>query len=169
MGLVLGELAAEVLARLQRNAWRLATAESCTGGLVGHLLTEVPGSSASYIGGVIAYDNAVKRGVLGVSAQTLQVVGAVSEACAVEMAAGARQLFGAEVAVSTTGIAGPGGGTAEKPVGLVYVAVAAPTGNRCERYIFDGNRSDNKNQAARRGLELILELLGTPNTQARNI
>lgn len=163
MGRVLGELAAEVLAALQVTRWRLATAESCTGGLVGHLLTEVPGSSTSYVGGVIAYHNAVKHLVLGVSAQTLEAAGAVSEACAVEMAAGARRLLGAEVAVSTTGIAGPGGGTMEKPVGLVYVAVVAPTGSRCERYIFDGNRSDNKNQAARRGLELILELLGTPN------
>ncbi len=161
---VLSDLAAQVLAGLRVNTWRLATAESCTGGLVGHLLTEIPGSSESYLGGVVAYDNAVKRDVLGVSDQTLLAAGAVSDVCAVEMAAGARRLLGAEVAVSTTGIAGPGGGTIEKPVGLVYIAVVAPTGSRCERYIFDGNRSDNKNQAARRGLELILELLGTPNT-----
>src|ERR687886_1488095 len=121
--------------RLRRAGGGVATAESCSGGLVGHWLTEIAGSSDYYQGGVIAYDNAVKRDLLGVNPATLQTVGAVSEACARGMAEGVRRLLGTEVAVSTTGIAGPGGGSPEKPVGLVYIAVATPRGTRCERYV----------------------------------
>jgi PncC family amidohydrolase len=150
------ELARTVGERLRRAGWHVATAESCTGGLVGHLLTEIAGSSEYYQGGVVSYDNAVKRDLLGVNPATLQSAGAVSEACAREMAAGARRLLGTEVAVSTTGIAGPGGGSPEKPVGLVYVAVATPRGTRCERYVFGTDRSANKEQAARAALELLL-------------
>lgn len=158
----LNDISAKVVAQLQILGWRLASAESCTGGLVGHLLTEVPGSSASYYGGVIAYDNEVKRAVLGVSPETLNTVGAVSEACAMQMAAGVKKLFGAEIAIATTGIAGPGGGTAAKPVGLVYIAVVTPTRTSCERHVFDGDRSGNKLLASRRALELILEMTGIP-------
>ncbi len=144
---------------LRRVGWRVATAESCSGGLVGHLLTEVAGSSGYYQGGVIAYDNAVKRALLGVSPATLERAGAVSEACAREMAEGARRLLGTEVAIATTGIAGPGGGSPDKPVGLVYIAVAAPGGTRCERHLFGGDRSTIKGATARHALELLLNTI----------
>lgn len=153
------ELATVAGERLRREGLRLATAESCSGGLVGHLLTEVAGSSAYYQGGIIAYDNAVKRALLGVSPETLESAGAVSDACAREMAAGARHLLGTQVAVATTGIAGPGGGSAEKPVGLVYIAVAAPGGTCCERHLFAGDRSTIKQATARRALELLLDAI----------
>jgi PncC family amidohydrolase len=153
------ELARTAGERLRRAGWHVATAESCSGGLVGHLLTEIAGSSAYYQGGVIAYDNAVKRDLLGVNPATLERAGAVSEACAREMAEGARRVVGTEVAVSTTGIAGPGGGSPEKPVGLVYVAVATPGGTWCERYLFEKDRTANKEQAARAALELLLAAL----------
>ena len=153
------ELARTAGERLRHAGWHVATAESCTGGLVGHWLTEIAGSSEYYQGSVIAYDNAVKRDLLGVNPATLQSAGAVSEACAREMAEGARRLLGTEVAVSTTGVAGPGGGSPEKPVGLVYVAVATPRDTRCERYIFGTDRSANKEQAARAALELLLAAL----------
>jgi PncC family amidohydrolase len=139
--------------------WHLASAESCTGGLIGHALTEVPGSSAYYQGGVIAYDNAVKEHVVGVDSHTLETVGAVSEPCAREMVTGVRGLLQTEVGIATTGIAGPGGGTPSKPVGLVYIAVAMPDAMQCERHVFPGDRSAIKLATARRGLELVIAML----------
>jgi PncC family amidohydrolase len=152
-------LAHAVGERLRARNWRFATAESCTGGLIGHLITEIPGSSDYYQGGVVAYDNAVKRGLLGVSSETLRRFGAVSEACAGEMAVGVRGLLGTEVGLATTGIAGPGGGSADKPVGLVYLGVIAPAGQQVERHVFKGDRSAVKEQTARRALELLLTFL----------
>lgn len=153
------ELAREVGVALQQRSWRLSTAESCTGGMIGHVLTEIPGSSAYYQGGVIAYDNAVKQGVLGVSADTLMTDGAVSRASALQMAAGVRRILGTDVAIATTGIAGPGGGTAEKPVGLVYIAIETPDGAWCERRVFGADRSLNKQQTVVDALGLVLDLL----------
>jgi PncC family amidohydrolase len=137
----------------------VATAESCTGGLIGNLLTDVSGSSDYYLGGVIAYSNQVKRVVLGVQAQTLEAHGAVSRETAVEMAHGARRLLEADYALSTTGIAGPTGSTPGKPVGLVYVALAGPGLERCERHVWDGDRLDNKMLSARRALQMLIEHL----------
>lgn len=153
------ELARAVGDALRRKGWRIATAESCTGGLVGHLLTEIPGSSAYFPGGVIAYDNAVKRDLLQVRSETLASAGAVSETCAREMAAGAARLFATEAAIATTGIAGPGGGTAEKPVGLVYIAVYTPDGAACERHLFGNDRAENKILTAQSGLQMLLAAL----------
>ena len=153
------ELARRVGERLQAQGWMLATAESCTGGLIGHLVTEIAGSSAYYAGGVVAYSNTVKQRVLGVPEQTLIDHGAVSEPTAEAMARGVGALLGAAVAVATTGIAGPGGGTATKPVGLVYIAVATPGAVRVERHVFPGDRSSVKRQTAAAALELLLNVL----------
>ena len=112
-----------VVSALIEKGLTLASAESCTGGLIGKRITEVPGCSSAYLGGVIAYDNSVKIKMLGVSEDTLLKYGAVSEETALEMCRGAAQALGANIGVSTTGIAGPGGGSDEKPVGLVYIGV----------------------------------------------
>jgi PncC family amidohydrolase len=137
----------------------LVTAESCTGGLLAHRITNVPGSSAYYVGGVVAYADRVKEESLGVRRETLLVYGAVGEETAREMASGARQRMGADVAVSITGIAGPTGGTPEKPVGLVYVALSAPHVEICRRHIWQGDRLANKRQSADAALQLLLDYL----------
>jgi PncC family amidohydrolase len=137
----------------------LATAESCTGGLIGHRLTNVPGSSAYFLGGIIAYANEVKERVLGVSQQTLETHGAVSAETALEMARGARRLLNTAVAISVTGIAGPSGGTLDKPVGLVYIALAAPDLERAERFVWNQDREGNNWESSEAALRLVLEYL----------
>jgi len=137
----------------------LATAESCTGGLLAHRITNAPGSSAYYRGGIVAYADEVKEEFLAVRHETLLVHGAVSEETAQEMARGARQRLGADVAVSITGIAGPTGGTPEKPVGLVYVALSAPGVDLCQSHIWQGDRLANKCQSAEAALQLLLVYL----------
>ena len=122
-GIDIGDLQTALVRRLQEKGLKVATAESCTGGYISKRITEVDGASAVFDCGVCSYANEIKEKVLGVSHETLLAHGAVSEQCAKEMAAGIRRLSGADIGISTTGIAGPGGGTAEKPVGLVYVAV----------------------------------------------
>ncbi len=146
-------------ALLRRSGKTVATAESCTGGLVGSLLTDVSGSSDYYRGGVIAYANAVKQELLGVEAQTLAAVGAVSEQTALQMARCARQLLHTDYALATTGIAGPTGGTATKPVGLVYLALVGPGVERCEQHIWDRDRTGNKMLSAQRALQMLVEHL----------
>lgn len=138
----------------------ICTAESCTGGLVLHRLTNVPGSSAWVMGGVVAYDNRIKQSLLQVSEATLLAHGAVSEQSALEMARGARQLLNTDLAVSITGIAGPGGGTAEKPVGLTWMALAGPDGLLLsEQRIHQGGRLDIKDASAGAALSLVLNSL----------
>lgn len=132
--------AATLLARLGARGLTIATAESCTGGLVAAALTAVPGSSAVVLGGFVTYSNGLKAALLGVPEALLAAEGAVSEACARAMAEGARARTGAGVAVSCTGIAGPGGGSAAKPVGLVHLAAAGPGGTRAVRRVFPGDR-----------------------------
>lgn len=136
---------------------RVATAESCTGGLVGHTCTELPGSSAWFRGGVIAYANEIKARMLGVPEATLAAHGAVSAQTAVAMAEGARRLLGTELAVSVTGIAGPGGATDTKPVGLTYVAVADAAGHDVRRFVWPFDRAGNKRASAAAALELLLD------------
>ena len=140
---------------LKASGITCATAESCTGGMVGAAITAVPGSSEVYLGGVVSYANSVKEGVLGVSGRTLETVGAVSEECAVEMAEGVRKLTSADIAVSITGIAGPGGGSEEKPVGLVWFARATADGTISDKAIFPGSRSEVREAAMRHALGLI--------------
>ena len=137
----------------------LSTAESCTGGLIGDAITDIPGSSDYYRGGVIAYANEAKQNVLGVRPGTLAVLGAVSEETALQMARGARGLFGTDYALSVTGIAGPGGGTRQKPVGLVYIALVGPNVERAERHVWEGDRRANKRASARRALQMLIEHL----------
>lgn len=132
-----------------------ATAESCTGGGVGAAITAVPGSSAVFLGGVISYANAVKQGVLGVSSTTLETVGAVSSETAAQMADGARRLLKADLAVSVTGIAGPDGGSAAKPVGLVWFGLATKDGVRTEKAIFAGDRAAVRAQAVTHALGML--------------
>ncbi|WP_411876560.1 competence/damage-inducible protein A [Vulcanococcus limneticus] len=133
-------LAAVVLQRLRERGETLAVAESCTGGGIGAALAAVPGASDVFLGGVIAYANAVKQELLGVPAGLLAAHGAVSDPVALAMAEGARRATGATWAIAVTGIAGPGGGSAEKPVGLVHIAVAGPTGSSSEGVRFGGSR-----------------------------
>jgi PncC family amidohydrolase len=142
---------------LLERSLTLATAESCTGGLIGYSLTEIPGSSEYYLGGVISYSNAAKIEQLGVPAKTIDQHGAVSAQTAVAMAEGARRRFGADYGISVTGVAGPGGGSDEKPVGLVYVAVADAGGDEVRRHQRHGERHDNRLESARVCLELLLE------------
>ncbi len=147
---------AETLVRLyEASGIKCATAESCTGGMVGSMITRVSGSSAVYLGGVVSYSNSVKEGVLKVSKTTLERYGAVSEECAVEMAKGVKALTGADVAVSVTGIAGPNGGSADKPVGLVCFAVSTCRGTRSEKVIFAGDREAVRNQASIHALGML--------------
>lgn len=148
------------LARLlsEQNA-TLSTAESCTGGLIGHLLTNVSGSSHWYQGGVVSYSNELKMQVLGVKAATLERVGAVSESVAEQMATGARQAFNTTYAISVTGIAGPGGATVDKPVGLTYIGVATPESVMVRRYVWQGSREGNKQSSANAALELLHAVL----------
>jgi nicotinamide-nucleotide amidase len=145
------------------TALKLATAESCTGGGVAARITSVAGASEYFLGGIVAYANDAKVKLLGVSPDTLATQGAVSAACAREMAEGARRALGSDLAVSTTGIAGPGGATARKPVGLVYIALADPNGVQAEEFYFPGGRAvitDAATEAALlmlvRGIERVM-------------
>ena len=148
-------VAEKLVALLTARGLSCATAESCTGGGVGAAITSVPGASAAYLGGVVSYDNAVKRGLLGVSPATLETVGAVSAETAAQMADGVRRLLKADLAVSVTGIAGPDGGSAEKPVGLVWFGLATAGGVRTERAIFAGDRAAVRAAAVTHALGLL--------------
>jgi PncC family amidohydrolase len=138
----------------------VATAESCTGGLVAHAITEIAGSSSYFRGGFVTYADDVKRDQLGVAQELLAAHGAVSAQVARAMAAGARARLGADLAVAVTGIAGPGGGSAEKPVGLTYVGVADDAGVDVRRHQWTGDRTANKRDSALAALDLLLERLG---------
>ena len=148
-------LCCDVLRALQGKT--LVTAESCTGGMIGAALTAVPGSSAVYKGGVISYTNAVKQRVLGVDAKVLERCGAVCAAVAEEMASGARNSLCADVAVSVTGLAGPGGDEYGNPVGTVYIGYADEARCLSKHFLFSGDREQVRLQATREALQMILE------------
>ncbi len=137
----------------------LAVAESCTGGNISHLITLTPGSSAWYTGGITAYSNEVKTSLLGVNAETLSQHGAVSQETATEMARGIRKLLNTTYALATTGIAGPDGGTPEKPVGTVWISVAGPTKFFCEKYVFGNDRERNIIRASQTALQLLRKFI----------
>jgi len=155
------ELAMQVGALLREKQQQLATAESCTGGLISHWITEVSGSSAYFMGGIASYSNEAKMQLLGVQEQTLINNGAVSEPTAREMVLGAQKRFSVDYALSVTGIAGPGGGTDEKPVGLTYIGLATPHDVKVHQFIWKGNRSQNKQSSASAALQLLLDYLKT--------
>ncbi|WP_425802315.1 competence/damage-inducible protein A [Desulfitobacterium sp. Sab5] len=137
----------------------IATAESCTGGLLGASLSQEPGSSETYLGGVVSYSNSLKEGFLGVKSQTLQTYGAVSPETAREMAAGVKERSGADLAVGITGIAGPGGGSNEKPVGLVYIGLATPEGVQANKFQFQGQRESVRQLSVMAALDLVRQYL----------
>jgi len=152
------DLAAVVLEKCRVSGLNLAVAESCTGGMLGERLTGIPGSSDVFLGGVIAYHNDVKRNMLGVRGEDIERYGAVSEQVALQMASGVRDKLGADVGVSVTGIAGPGGGTPEKPVGLVWIAVHASE-VKARRFHVGGDRGEIRQRAAQAALEMVRRAL----------
>jgi len=152
-------LAEIVLELLERNSATLALAESCTGGLIGKMLTDIPGSSRFFWGGVISYSNDAKTRVLGVKSGTLQEYGAVSPETAGEMARGIRNVSGCHYGLSITGIAGPDGGSVKKPVGLVYVGLAAAEGEQTKELRLPGDRNRVRTLAAQHALEWFIRYL----------
>lgn len=159
-GMDVPSLAYVVFERLKEKGLTLATAESCTGGLLSKMMTDLPGVSEVFLGGVCAYQNEIKESLLGVPHEILETVGAVSEECAAALAEGARKTLGADVGVGITGIAGPGGGTEEKPVGTVYVAVANEKETRVVKSRGHRDRGTIRNMAALTALDQIRRLLG---------
>lgn len=145
--------------KLRARGLRLAVAESCTGGLVGHRITNVPGSSTYYVGSVTVYAYEAKVRLLGVTWETLENHGAVSPETVTEMARGVRRGLASDVGIAVSGIAGPGGGTPEKPVGLVWMAVSAPDGAWTRHFNFKGERLAVKEQAAKEALQLGIDYL----------
>ena len=145
---------------LREKGLKLALAESCTGGLLSSTLTDIPGSSEYFLGSIVAYANGVKRSELGVKEATLKKYGAVSKETAGEMAQGVKKALGADVSAAITGIAGPGGGSPEKPVGLVFIAVSRGRATTVQRFVFKGTRKSIKKQSAEAALSMIAEALG---------
>jgi PncC family amidohydrolase len=144
---------------LRQHNLHLAVAESCTGGLISHSLTNIPGSSDYFLGGVVAYANEAKMRLLGVKRETLEQFGAVSKETVLEMAAGVRRLLAAEIGLSTSGIAGPGGGTPAKPVGLVWIGLSTSEVNLAWCYQWSGDRLQVKQQSAEQALRLLVDFL----------
>ena len=153
------ESASTIIKALLERKLFLATAESCSGGLIGHYLTNVAGASGCYQGGVIAYSNAIKTALLSVPKTLLEGHGAVSEAVAQAMAQGVRDRFSADWSIAVTGIAGPGGGTADKPVGLVYIGLAEGDDVTVVRKIFHGDRSIVRQRSVITALAMLRERL----------
>ena len=152
-------LESQIGSLLRASGRKLATAESCSGGLIGHRLTNIPGSSDYYLGGVIAYAYEIKVALLGVSWDTLNKFGAVSRETVLEMARGARKLLRADIAVSVSGIAGPGGGLPGKPVGTTWLGLCAADGEWARVFCFPGEREQNKAFAADAALRFVYDYL----------
>jgi len=156
----LSDLAGRLQAACLATGSTLALAESCTGGMVAAAVTAIAGSSGYFVGGVVSYSNEAKRDLLGVDPDVLAAHGAVSAQVARAMAVGARDRFRATLAASVTGIAGPDGGTAAKPVGLTYIGVVDPAGVDVRRIVWTGDRDANRRDSARAVLEMLLERVG---------
>ncbi len=156
MSVVLSE---DVGSLLRSRKETMAVAESCTGGKVGDMITDVPGSSDYFQGGIVSYSNQAKIDLLGVSEEILKSKGAVSEEVAIQMAEGVRKALKATYGIGITGIAGPMGGSKAKPVGLVHIAVASSSEHLCESRVFKGSRTEVKSAAARRALEMLIAFI----------
>jgi PncC family amidohydrolase len=144
---------------LRKRGWRLAVAESCTGGLIGHRITNIAGSSTYYMGSVTAYAYEAKVRLLGVSWETLEKYGAVSKETVIAMARGARHALAADIGAAVSGIAGPGGGMPGKPVGLTWIGLSAPDYEEAWSYIWKGDRLQNKELSAEQALRLLVDYL----------
>lgn len=144
---------------LSQKKLTLSTAESCTGGLIAHLITNVAGSSEYFMGGIVCYSNNAKANLLNVSWETLNTYGAVSKETVIEMAIGAKEKLKTDIAISVSGIAGPGGGTSQKPVGTTWVGLATPTQVEARHFIWNGNREKNKIDSAQAALQFVLDYL----------
>ena len=149
---------------LRERGLRLAVAESCTGGLVGHRLTNVAGSSTYYLGSVTAYAYEAKVRLLGVRWETLEQHGAVSPETVIEMAHGVRTALAADIGLAVSGIAGPGGGTPEKPVGFTWVGISSPWDEFARQFLWHGDRIENKEQSAQAAMQVLVEFLAQKAT-----
>lgn len=154
-------LAPQVVRQFTERGLTLGTAESLTAGLIAATVADVSGASAVLMGGVVSYDPRVKHEVLGVSQEVIDTVGVVSEACALQMASGARKLLRVDVALSATGVAGPTGGTAENPVGTVWLGVSTTKRTVARRFQFDGDRQSVRRQTVETALRLALDVLSS--------
>jgi PncC family amidohydrolase len=169
------QLSIETGSLLKANGLWLATAESCTGGLLGHLITNIPGSSEYYLGGFITYSNNAKERFLGVKSSVLISFGAVSRETVLEMAEGVRESFKEEknidkvVGISISGIAGPGGGSLEKPVGTVWIGISSKKEKNAFCFHFSGDRIQIKTQAANQALKMIISLLSKINSTSTDM
>jgi PncC family amidohydrolase len=152
-------LEAQIGEILNQRRLKLALAESCTGGLVGSRITDIPGSSEYFVGGMISYSNEVKADLLGVSWETLSTKGAVSRETVIDMAKGACKVLKTDIALAISGVAGPGGGSVEKPVGTTWIGFAAPEGEWARVFQFPGDRMQNKSNAADAALQMLLDYL----------
>ena len=151
--------AQEIIDIMREQKLKLGVIESATGGLISHLITNVPGSSDIYQGGITSYSNDIKMKIIGVKESTLQKYGAVSSQVVKEMAKGGRKVLGVDICIADTGIAGPGGATAGKPVGLFYIGLAHKDGTFSRKHIFKGTREENRQQAAQAALEWVKDYL----------
>jgi len=161
----MADTAARLVKVFTAKALTLGTAESLTGGMIAAEIASVSGASAVLMGGVVAYDPHVKHEVLGVEQTVIDVDGVVSEACALQMAQGAKRVLGVDVAVSATGIAGPSGGTPQTPVGTVFIGCAGPQGTRVDECHFEGERQQVRRQAAQHALRMALAAAGEEDTE----
>ncbi|MBC8477140.1 MAG: CinA family protein [Dehalococcoidia bacterium] len=155
----MSSLAGEIIDLLRRKGLTLGLVESATGGLISHLITNVPGSSDVYTGSVTSYSNDAKTRIVGVSADSIEQYGAVSPQVAGEMAQGGRRVLNVDICVADTGIAGPGGATPEKPVGLFYIGLSHRGGTFSRKHVFSGDREANKHAAAETALTWVKEYL----------
>lgn len=163
------DLQTEIVRRLTERKQTVATAESCTGGLIAKLITDVPGSSAVFPGGVVSYSNEIKRNFLGVKEETLMEYGAVSHKVAIQMAEGVRHKMGANWGIGITGIAGPGGGSPEKPVGLVYLAISSRARSKVLKFNIEGNRENVRSAVAKYALrELLIRLMSSKKRRSES-
>jgi len=158
----MADVAARLVEAFSQKELTFGTAESLTGGMIASDVASVSGASAVLMGGIVAYDPAVKRNVLGVEQTVIDEDGVVSAKCALQMAQGARALLGVDVAVSATGLAGPSGGTEKTPVGTVFIGCAGPKESRVDECHFEGNRQQVRRQAAQHALKMALQAAGEP-------